>query len=142
MLRYPQLSTYTILQLPANTRVSTLQTALEGQLAFSAVGSNGALQYATGMQFAGVLDDLFYYPGTLGVVFSHGQIEVGSDFPDDANYVVKLKLWAPTAQSVSLQIFNHESDTTPSAVLPMHYHNGVWVAGGDPNWQDKYYFTA
>ena len=73
LLRYPQLSGYTVLQLPADTLVSTLQTALEGQLAFSAVGSNGALQYATGMQIAGVLDDLYYYPGKLGVVFHHGR---------------------------------------------------------------------
>jgi len=141
LLRYPQLSAYTVLQLPANTQLSTLQTALQGQLAFSAVGSNGALQYATGIQMAGVLDDLYYYAGTLGVVFNHGQ-PAWQDFPDDANYAVKLKLWAPTAQSVSVQIFNHESDTTPAAVLPMHSHNGVWVAGGPSNWQDKYYLYS
>jgi pullulanase len=141
LLRYPQLSSYTVLQLPANTTLSTLQTALQGQLAFSALGSNGALQYATGMQIAGVLDDLFYYPGTLGVVFNHGQPD-WQDFPDDANFAVKLKLWAPTAQSVSVEIFNHESDTTPAAVLPMRSHNGVWVAGGPSNWQDKYYLYS
>jgi pullulanase len=141
LLRYPQLSSYAVLQLPANTPLSTLQTALQGQLALSAVGSNGALQYATGMQIAGVLDDLYYYPGTLGVVFNHGQ-PAWQDFPDDENYAVKLKLWAPTAQSVSVQIFNHESDTTPAAVVPMHSHNGVWVAGGQSNWQDKYYLYS
>ena len=70
LLRYPQLSGYTVLQLPTDTLVSTLQTALEGQLALSAVGSNGALQYATGMQIAGVLDDLYYYPGKLGAGLS------------------------------------------------------------------------
>ena len=77
LLRYPQLSGYTVLQLPADTQVSTLQTALEGQLAFSAIGSNGALQYATGIQIAGVLDDLYYYPGKLGVVFNHGREQIG-----------------------------------------------------------------
>jgi pullulanase len=141
LLRYPQLSSYTILQLPANTPVATLQTFLEGQLAFSAIGSNGALQYATGIQVAGVLDDLFYYPGSLGVVFNHRQ-ESWHDWPDDQNYPVKLKLWAPTAHSVSLQVFNHESDTTPAAVVPMHEHNGVWVAGGPPSWQGKYYLYS
>ncbi|HEV8041516.1 MAG TPA: pullulanase-associated domain-containing protein [Bryobacteraceae bacterium] len=34
LLRYPQLSSYAVLQLPANTPVSTLQTALQGQIAF------------------------------------------------------------------------------------------------------------
>ena len=55
---------------------------------------------------------------------------------------MKLKLWAPTAQSVSLQIFDHESDTTPAAVVPMHEHNGVWVAGGQSSWKDKYYLYS
>jgi pullulanase len=141
LVRYPQLSSYVVLQLPAKTKLSTLQTFLEGQLALSAIGSNGSLQYATGMQIAGVLDDLYYYPGKLGVVFHHGQND-WSDWPDDENCGVKLKLWAPTAQSVSLQVFDHELDATPSAVIPMHEHNGIWVADGPPNWKDKYYLYS
>jgi pullulanase len=142
LLRYPQLSGYTVLQLPANTQIATLQTALEGQLAFSAVGSNGALQYATGIQFAGVLDDLYYYPGKLGVVFHHWDDKDWNDWPDDQDCAVKLKVWAPTAQSVSLQIFDHESDAAPSSVVTMHNHNGVWVARGDSSWNDKYYLYS
>ncbi|MGB6688772.1 MAG: pullulanase-type alpha-1,6-glucosidase [Terracidiphilus sp.] len=142
LLRYPQLSGYTVLELPADTQVSTLQTALKGQLAFSAVGSNGSLQYATGIQDAGVLDDLYYYPGKLGVVFHHADDREWRDWDDDQNYPVKLKVWAPTAQSVSLQIFDQESDATPSAVVPMHEHNGVWVADGKSNWKGKYYLYS
>ncbi len=112
LLRYPQLSGYTVLQLPANTQPSTLQTSLEGQLAFSAVNSSDTLTYATGVQEAGVLDDLYYYPGKLGVVFHHGNDSGWHDWDDDENCDVKLKVWAPTAQNVSLQIFDHESDTT------------------------------
>ncbi|WP_263352239.1 pullulanase-type alpha-1,6-glucosidase [Acidicapsa acidisoli] len=141
LLRYPQLSGYTVLQLPATTTVAALQTFLQGQLAFSAIGSNGSLQYATGIQDAGVLDDLYYYPGKLGVLF-HRDEATWSDWPEDENYAIKLKLWAPTAQSVSLQLFDHEADTTPSATVPMHEHNGVWVAGGDASWKDKYYLYS
>jgi pullulanase len=141
LLRYPQLSGYAVLQLPANTQASSLQTVLEGQLALSVIGSNGTLQYATGMQIAGVLDDLYYYPGKLGVVFHHGE-NGWSDWQDDENWGVKLKLWAPTAQSVSLQVFDHELDTTPSAVIPMHEHSGVWVAGGPDSWKNKYYLYS
>jgi pullulanase len=139
LARYPQLSGYTVLQLPPDTPLSTLQTALRGQLALSVVGQNGALQYATGLQFAGVLGDLYYYPGKLGVVFHEGNAHEWSDWPEAENYAVKLKVWAPTAQSVSLLIFNHESDTAPAATIPMKYHSGVWVAGGDRSWQGKYY---
>jgi pullulanase len=142
LLRYPQLSGYTVLQLPANTQVSALQAVLEGQVAFSAVNSSGSLTYATGIQDAGVLDDLYYYPGKLGVVFHHGDDRDWHDWADDENFDVKLKLWAPTAQSVSLQIFDQESDTTPAAVVPMHEHNGVWVADGDSSWKDKYYLYS
>jgi pullulanase len=142
LLRYPQLSGYTVLQLPANIQVSALQTALEGQLAFSAVGSNGSLQYATGIQDAGVLDDLYYYPGKLGVVFRHRDDRDWRDWADDDNCEVKVKLWAPTAQSVSLLIFDHELDTTPAATIPMHEHGGVWVADGNPDWKDKYYLYS
>src|SRR5271155_5671456 len=141
LLRYPQLSGYAVLQLPSNTQASSLQMLLEGQLALSAIGSNGTLQYATGMQIAGVLDDLYYYPGKLGVVFHHGENGWG-DWPDDENHAIKLKLWAPTAQSVSLQVFDHELDTTPSVIVPMHEHNGVWVAGGPDSWKNKYYLYS
>jgi pullulanase len=142
LLRYPQLSGYTVLQFPSDVALSTLQTALTGQLAFSAIGQNGSLTYATGIQFAGVLDDLYYYPGKLGVVFRHPGDPDWHDWADDENYDVKLKVWAPTAQSVSVQIFDHELDTTPSATLPMHEHNGVWVADGKSDWKNKYYLYS
>ena len=139
LARYPQLSNYAVLQLPANIQPSTIQAALQGQLAFSAIGSNGSLQYATGLQIAGVLDDLYYYPGKLGVVIRHRDDQDWHDWDDDENFDVKLKVWAPTAQNVSLQIFDHEFDTTPSSTIAMHNHNGVWVARGTPNWKGKYY---
>src|SRR3984957_10703488 len=142
LARYPQFSGYAVLQLPANTQVSALQTFLEGQLAFSAVNPSGTLTYATGVQQAGVLDDLYYYPGKLGVVFHHADDRGWHDFEDDENFDVNIKVWAPTAQSVSLQIFDHESDTPPATVVPMHRHNGVWVAGGDSTWKDKYYLYS
>jgi len=139
LLRYPQLSGYTVLQLPATTTLATLQTTLQGQLAFSAVNAGGTLVYATGIQDAGVLDDLYSYSGRLGVVFHHGEDRGWHDWADDDNFPVKLKVWAPTAQSVSAQIFDHEADTTPAKVVAMHYHNGVWVADGESNWKGKYY---
>jgi pullulanase len=142
LYRYPQLSGYTVLTIPPDIQLSEIQTALKGQLAFSAVSSSGALAYATGLQFAGALDDLYYYSGKLGVVFHHDDQHGWRDWPDDENCAIKLKVWAPTAQSVSLQLFDHAADTSPIAVLPMHNHNGVWVARGNPNWRDKYYLYS
>jgi len=141
LAKFPQLSGYTVLQLPENTQLSTIQTALKGQLAFSAAGAGGAVAYATGLQIAGVLDDLYYYPGKLGVVFHHREDE-WCDWDDDNDGFVKLKVWAPTAQNVSLQIFNHENDATPVETVEMHEHNGVWLAKGERDWKDKYYLYS
>jgi pullulanase len=125
LARYPQLASYAVLQMPATVDLGSVKQALKGEIAISVVGANGALQYATGIQAAGVLDDLYYYPGKLGVIFQ-----------DDS---VNIKVWAPTAQSVSLLIFDHESDTAPSATIPMQENNGVWSANGSRDWKGKYY---
>jgi pullulanase len=140
LMRYPQLAGYTVLQLPNGFSISTIETALTGQLALTASNSTGAIQYATGLQIAGVLDDLYFYPGKLGVVFHHADNEAEwRDWSDDENFAVKIKLWAPTAQNVALLLYNNPTDTSPAATLPMHEHNGVWVADGDASWTDKYY---
>jgi pullulanase len=69
LTRYPQLAHYAVLQIPAGVPLSSIQSFLRGQVAVSAVDSTGTLKYATGLQIAGVLDDLYYYPGKLGVIF-------------------------------------------------------------------------
>jgi len=130
LTRYPQLANYAVLQLPSTVSQSVIAQALKGELAVSVV-ANGQLSYATGVQCAGVLDDLYYYSGKLGVVFQ------GSN----AASSIQINLWAPTAQKVSLQIFNAASDTNPSSVIPMTERNGVWTAGGSA-WNGKYYLFS
>ena len=142
MMRYPQLSGYTVLTVSPSVPLATLETALQGQLAFSAVNGSGALVYATGLQIGGVLDDLYYYPGRLGVVFHYPNDPTWSDFPEDENCGVKLKVWAPTSQGVTLQLFNHSADTAPASTLAMENHNGVWVACGTTDWANKYYLYS
>ena len=141
LAEFPQLSGYAVLQLPENTPLATIATAVKGELALTATTSGGSVSYATGMQIAGVLDDLFYYPGKLGVVFHHREDE-WCDWGDDYGGEVKLKLWAPTAQNVTVQIFNHENDSTPAETVQMHEHNGVWVASSKSDWKDKYYLYS
>jgi pullulanase len=130
LARYPQLASYAVLQPPASVSLATVQQALQGQIALSVVGANGTLQYATGIQIAGVLDDLYYYSGKLGVVFHENSSPV------------RIKVWAPTAQSVSLLLFDHANDTAPSATIPMQPSNGVWVANGTSDWKGKYYLYS
>ena len=142
LTRYPQLASYTVLQVPASVKLATVEQALKGQIALSVIGQSGTLQYATGIQDAGALDDLYYYPGKLGVVFHHADRSESDDRQGDDSSPVTIKLWAPTAQSVSLLLFDQENDTTPSANVPMQEHNGVWTAQGKSNWKGKYYLYS
>ncbi|MGA7411830.1 MAG: pullulanase-type alpha-1,6-glucosidase, partial [Bryobacteraceae bacterium] len=141
LTRYPQLSAYAVLQIASSVPLATLQQALTGELAVSTVSSGGVLQYATGVQDAGVLDDLYYYTGKLGVVFRNDN-DNWQDWSDDNSYAIKIKLWAPTAKQVSLELFNNATDTVPVSTIAMHEHNGVWVAGFDASWKNKYYLFS
>lgn len=141
LTRYPQLASYAVLTIPSTVPLATLEQALKGELAVSALNSAGALQYVTGVQDAGALDDIYFYGGKLGVVFRHDE-RAWRDWDDDERYDLKIKVWAPTAQQVSLEIFNAATDTVPSSIIAMHEHNGVWVARGDSSWKNKYYLFS
>ncbi len=135
--RFPQLSGYAVLHLPDKTSTSLLAAVLKGEVAVSAIGGDGSLKYATSVQTAGVLDDLFFFPGRLGVVFHHGEEEDagGADGCEE----IAVRVWAPTAQSLNLQLFEHASDTTPAKVIAARENNGVWSACVDDDWRSKYY---
>ena len=130
--RYPQLASYAVFTIPNTVTLPAIQQDLKGQVAISAVDSTNSLKYATGLQFAGALDDLYYYSGTLGVIFN----------PHGSDAAVQIKLWAPTAINVALQLFDTAADTSPSATIPMHASNGVWAANGDSSWEGKYYLYS
>lgn len=111
----------------SSSDLAKIPAMLKQQIAVSATGANGNLIDATAVQFSGVLDDLFAYNGELGVIYS-------SNIPT-------LKLWAPTAKSVKLHVYNDATSTTESAVVGMTVDaaTGVWSAVGDASWNRKYY---
>ena len=139
--RFPQLSGYAVLHLPDNTSTSLLAAALKGQVAVSSVAGDGSLKYVTSVQTAGVLDDLFYFPGRLGVIFPNRQEEEDGSRDDNTceRNGILLRLWAPTAQSLNLQLFNRAADTSPAQTPAMHEHNGIWSACVDDRWTGKYF---
>ncbi len=101
-----------------------VRTALRGQVVAAQHAPNGAVLAATGVQTAGVLDDL--YPkaaqADLGPVFERGR--------------PTLSVWAPTAQDVRLEI--------GSATVPMKRDaaTGVWSVTGPASWKNKPYRYA
>ena len=143
LVRYPQLAGYSRFKLPVGIARKTVLQALQSQLEVSATAADGTLKYVTGVQTFGALDALLAYSGKLGVVFHNRSELFWSDWPEDENAALKIKVWAPTAQAVSLLLFDRQTDTAPEQVIRMHAHGGVWVADGDTSWKGKYYqFSA
>ena len=123
--KYPYLRDDAVLKV-GEIDASKLAEILKGQVAVVARDLNGRAVDATGVQIPGVLDNLYPYDGPLGVTF-------------DGN-TPTLRLWAPTAQSVTLQIFDTAAASYANKV-PMEWDpkTGVWSVGGDANWKNKYY---
>jgi pullulanase-type alpha-1,6-glucosidase len=127
--KFPHLASLPAFRIPAD-RLAEAREALKGQVAVSALDQDGALADATSLQIPGVLDDLYRYEGPLGPSFAGG--------------VPTLRVWAPTARSVSLELFDDSDPATPPAVQPMALDpaTGVWSATGDASWSWKFYRYA
>lgn len=110
--------------------LAKIPSMLKSQLAISATQSNGGLIDATGLQIPGVLDDLYFYEGSLGVSFK-GEIP-------------NLALWAPTAQSVELHLYDDGHPATSATIVDMIEDplTGVWRVEGDASWNRKFYRYA
>jgi pullulanase-type alpha-1,6-glucosidase len=125
LTNYPQLAGYSAFKVPASADVAE---ALKSQLAVSAKDAGGELLDATSLQIPGALDDLYTYNGPLGATFS--------------GLAPTLRLWAPTARSVKLRLYNDANPSTKATLIdlaPDALAPGVWKVTGDASWQGKYY---
>jgi pullulanase-type alpha-1,6-glucosidase len=100
---------------------------LQSEIAVAAYDRSGKLIDATGVQIQGVLDDLYTYNGELGVLYEDG--------------IPTLKLWAPTAQAVTLHRFEDAQSRTAieSDRMELDPETGVWSVTGDETWNRQYY---
>jgi pullulanase len=103
-----------------------IKNSLKGQLIAVAFNEQGYPVQATQVQRHGVLDNLFYYDGKLGLIYHENSIE--------------LKLWAPTAQSVTLSLYDRDKNLLEE-IEPVQSNpeNGVWRFTGPSNWDRKFY---
>jgi pullulanase-type alpha-1,6-glucosidase len=122
--KFPHLASYKALRLDA-TGAASAGEVLKGQFVVAAEKGDGAVVMATGLQIPGVLDELYTYSGPLGVVWSGG--------------APTLNLWAPTARSVKLHLFDSPKDGTAQQVVDMMPTNGVFSASGPSTWKGKFY---
>ena len=122
--KFPHLAGHPVFRLPAN-RLGEVPAALQGQLAVSAVTADGVGVDATSLQIPGALDDLYFYDGLLGVAF------------DGATPT--LRLWAPTARSVKLHVFDSPAGAVSGLMAMTRDTRGVWSVTGEPSWNRKFY---
>ncbi|MEU2284018.1 pullulanase-type alpha-1,6-glucosidase [Streptomyces sp. NPDC013178] len=118
--RFPHLKNYTAWSVDPRDR-DRVREAVRGQLVASQRAAGGAVLAATGVQIAGVLDDL--YPeateAELGPVFHQGR--------------PTLSVWAPTAQSVKLELDGS------TVAMKRDATTGVWSVTGPKSWKGKPY---
>ncbi|MFD7834843.1 pullulanase-type alpha-1,6-glucosidase [Streptomyces sp. NPDC059761] len=116
--KFPHLATASAYSVDPRDR-DRVREALRGQLVASARAANGAVLAATGVQLAGVLDDLYANTAALGPVFKDGR--------------PTLSVWAPTARQVALEL--------DGRTVPMRRDDttGVWSVRGERGWTGKPY---
>jgi len=97
LTNYPQLTGYSTFKLSERD----VAEALKSQLAVSAKDARGRAARGYVAAIPGALDDLYTYNGPLGATFS--------------GLAPTFRLWAPTARSVKLRLYN---DSNPSRAGP------------------------
>ncbi len=121
--RFPHLKDSTAWSVDPRDR-DRVRRALSGQVVASQRAANGAVLAATGVQTAGVLDDL--YPEAT-------KAELGPTFRDGRP---TLAVWAPTAQKAALEIDGS------TVAMKRNAGTGVWSVTGPKSWKNKAYRYA
>lgn len=125
LARFPHLAGSLALRLPQDA-MAWLRTLLRGQVAVSVQDAQGRVLDASGLQIAGVLDDLFANDAPLGLHWQDG--------------VPTISVWAPTARRVDLLLMPQEADGPdhPSVQrrrMTRQHETGVWRLTGQADWR-------
>ncbi|MFO7544628.1 MAG: pullulanase-type alpha-1,6-glucosidase [Trueperaceae bacterium] len=127
LARFPQLAGRTALRLEPSA-VSAAPDLLRGQVAVARFVDGQAVD-ATGLQVAGVIDDVYAHAALeapLGVTWQNG--------------VPTVSVWAPTARNVYLLRYHDPaSDVIERLSMTRDDANGVWSARGAADWVYQYY---
>ena len=102
-----------------------------------AIVQDGTVVDATRLQIPGVLDDLYTFNGDLGLTF----VRVESSDGSVVSTPNVLRLWAPTARSVNVHLFDSPEAEEPFQVTPMTWDatSGTWSTQGNGTWVNNYY---
>lgn len=123
---FAHLGALNLLVLPTQPELN-LSELIQHQLWLIARDKKGHVIAQTGLQLSGLLDTQFAdLSAKLGPDFSAGHPQ--------------LRLWAPTAQRVALELFESPPKPAPDLTLPMQKTGkGIWQIGGPAEWKNRYY---
>ena len=124
--QFPHLGGYRALAVPENDR-ARLGELLRGQLVVAGFDADGRVLTVTGVQLPGILDDLYAdaRDAPLGPGIDHGR--------------PTLSVWAPTARTVTLELFKSPGDEPHDHEMSRDDATGIWSVTGRPKWLGRYY---
>jgi pullulanase len=130
--KYPHLAGATGLRLD-DADAARVAAMVGGQFAIAQYDGAGNLVQVTSLQTAGLLDDLF--------AAKAAQAQLGVSF--DRSGRATFRVWAPTAQSVALNLYAGANATTATTVPMTHdMASGVWsYTSTDPQLANRAYYT-
>jgi pullulanase-type alpha-1,6-glucosidase len=125
--KYPHLWQYTAFSVDPADRGAVVE-ALRSQVVFAGYDADGSLNLATGVQIPGALDDVYRRAAAerLGPTFQAGRPSVA--------------VWAPTARTVDLELFETPTSATPQVIaMRRDDATGVWKVSGERSWLGRFY---
>lgn len=123
--KYPHLKDAAAFALPAG---KDLKPLLKGELVAIGTDADGILQGATLVQSAGALDALY---ATEATKLSYGAAVDGNR--------VTFRLWAPTAKSVKLALYNASHQKSGEVAMTFDSASGSWSYEGGSELIGKFY---
>ncbi|MBD2780477.1 pullulanase-type alpha-1,6-glucosidase [Xenorhabdus sp. 38] len=126
--KFPHLANWAAFRLPEETDIDLLLT---GDLVALAANEQGTIVSSTQVQTAGVLDDRFADTAET--------LEYGAKLNSKG---VLFRLWAPTAQEVSLIIYNQDKQEVARHAMERDGRSGSWSWQGNAALVGAYYRYA
>ncbi|MFB0585081.1 pullulanase-type alpha-1,6-glucosidase [Aeromonas salmonicida] len=123
--KYPHLKDTAAFALPSG---KDLKPLLKGELVAIGTDADGILQGATLVQSAGALDALYAEEATK---LAYGAIVEGGN--------VTFRLWAPTAKSVKLALFDEQHKALGERTMTQDEASGSWSVQGGQELVGKFY---
>ncbi|UNB57998.1 pullulanase-type alpha-1,6-glucosidase [Aeromonas hydrophila] len=123
--KYPHLKDAAAFALPAG---KDLKPLLKGELVAIGTDADGILQGATLVQSAGALDALYSEAATK---LTYGAVVEGGN--------VTFRLWAPTAKSVKLALFDGQHKPLGERTMTLDEASGSWIVQGGSELVGKFY---